>query len=87
VNLVGVGSSQIEPQDRDYLEALASEWAETLNRDADELLDSLCNLAVGPIRAGQSGLCTEEQLQARILELRKMAAEGRPEDWSPEAEA
>lgn len=80
---VEIESSQVEQSDREYLEALVSDWTEVLNRDGNALLDSLGNLAVGPIRAGRSALCTEEQLRAQIRALRSMAGPGRTERPAP----
>lgn len=59
---ITASSTWIVDEDRDYLDAMLLDWRMTLNRNGAELLDSLKNLVVGPLRPGTSGACSEEEL-------------------------
>lgn len=52
----------IEAQDRDYLDALLAEWKQTLNKDGNELLESLSGLVIGPLRSSKSDQCEQGDL-------------------------
>lgn len=54
--------SRLDASDREYLDALLDDWRLTTNHNGDALLDSLGDLAIGPIRTQLTGHCTREQL-------------------------
>ena len=70
--------SWIEPQDRDYLDALLAEWKMTLNKDGDVLLKSLSRLAIGPLRTEVSGESTKEELGDLARALREKTSKMPP---------
>ncbi|MCL5262910.1 MAG: hypothetical protein M1568_01415 [Acidobacteria bacterium] len=54
--------SQVEADDKEYLEALLADWKKTSNRDGDALLASLGELSLGPIRTASTGQCAQEDI-------------------------
>lgn len=71
-------SPWIETHDREYLEALLADWNATLNKDGNELLESLSGLAIGPLRTSASGQCSKEQLSVLVSALKEEARKGPP---------
>lgn len=61
--------SHITTQDREYLDALLDDWKMVLNKDGDQLLDSLSGLAIGPLRASTRGQCGKEELEVQVRAL------------------
>jgi hypothetical protein len=56
----------IEDHDREYLNALLSDWKATLNRDGVELLRAVSELAIGPLRTSVTGECAKEELRGLV---------------------
>lgn len=61
--------SQVDADDREYLEALLADWRETANQHGDELLGPLSGLSIGPIRTQLAGYCTREELDILVRKL------------------
>lgn len=55
-------STWIADYDRDYLDAILLDWRMTINRNGPALLDSLKDLAIGPLRTRRFGVVPEEEL-------------------------
>ena len=71
-------SPWIEAHDREYLDALLSDWKTTLNEHGAALLDSLSGLAIGPLRTAVSGECAKEQLGGLAHTLGEKTRKGPP---------
>lgn len=70
--------SWIEAHDHEYLEALLSDWKTMRNEHGVALLDSLCELAIGPLRTAVSGECAKEELDRLARTLGESARKGPP---------
>lgn len=68
----------IEARDRDYLDALLADWKVTLNEDGAGLLDSLSELAIGPLRTAVSGACAKDELRDMVRTLSEKTRKSPP---------
>lgn len=76
VHEIEESGSGIEAQDRDYLDALLADWKMTLNEHGAALLDSLSELAIGPLRTAVAGECAKEELRGLVRTLGETTRKG-----------